>query len=154
MLPEETLRIGEKKGVKRHLLVDDHGVPLSIIVTGANRHDASQLAAVLKGKVMEAPDDTEQNLCADKGYSGNAPKELIESMGYVPHVRQRNEEIELKKCNPKHRNHRWIVEVAHSWFNRFRKIAVRFEKYAKSYEALLHLAASIITWRKIGIIYG
>ena len=23
---------------------------------------------------------------------------------------------------------RWIVEVAHSWFNRFRKLLVRFEK--------------------------
>lgn len=35
----------EKKGSKRHLLVDGHGVPLSLIVTGANRHDVSQLTA-------------------------------------------------------------------------------------------------------------
>ena len=38
-----TQRIGGKKGSKRHLLVDGHGVPLSLIVTGANRHDVSQL---------------------------------------------------------------------------------------------------------------
>ena len=42
-----TQRIGEKKGTKRHLLVDGRGVPLSIVVTGANRHDVTQLGAVL-----------------------------------------------------------------------------------------------------------
>ena len=36
-----------KKGSKRHLLVDGRGVPLSIVVTGANRHDSTQLELVL-----------------------------------------------------------------------------------------------------------
>ncbi|MBI5678158.1 MAG: transposase, partial [Planctomycetes bacterium] len=49
---------------------------------------------------------------------------------------------------------RWIVEVAHSWFNRFRKLLVRYEKLSETYEALLHLAAAIICWRKVGVIYG
>jgi hypothetical protein len=37
-----------KKGSTRHLLVDGRGVPLSFIVTGANRHDVTQLEPVLK----------------------------------------------------------------------------------------------------------
>ncbi|MBI5796954.1 MAG: transposase, partial [Planctomycetes bacterium] len=45
-------------------------------------------------------------------------------------------------------------EVAHSWFNRFRKLLVRYEKLGETYEALLHLAAAIICWRKVGVIYG
>jgi hypothetical protein len=36
-------------------LVDGRGVPLSIVVTGANRHDVSQLAAVLDAVVVERP---------------------------------------------------------------------------------------------------
>jgi transposase len=44
--------------------------------------------------------------------------------------------------------------VAHSWFKRFRKLLVRFEKTSASFVALLHLAAAMICWRKIGIIYG
>lgn len=32
-----------KNGSKRHLLVDARGAPLSLIVTGAHRHDATQL---------------------------------------------------------------------------------------------------------------
>ena len=47
-----------------------------------------------------------------------------------------------------------LVEVAHSWFNRFRKILVRYEKREDTYLALLHMAAAIMAYRKIGIIYG
>jgi hypothetical protein len=53
---------------------------------------------------------------------------------------------------------RWVVEVAHSWFNRFRKLLVRYEKLDRSFLALNHLAASIMALRKIksgvNIIYG
>ncbi len=56
------------------------------------------------------------------------------------------------------RRRRWVVEVAHSWFNRFRKLLVRYEKLDRSFLALNHLAASIIAFRKIkldvNIIYG
>jgi len=46
------------------------------------------------------------------------------------------------------------VEVVRSWFNRFRKILVRFEMKKSSFEGLLQLAAAIIVFRKRGIIYG
>jgi hypothetical protein len=87
--------------------------------------------------VIERPAEADQHLCADKGYSGEP-----------------GEEIEVKKTIPGYKARRWVVEVAHSWFNRFRKLLVRYEKLTGSYEALLHLAAAIICWRKIGIIYG
>ena len=48
--------------------------------------------------------------------------------------------------------------MAHSWFNRFRKLLVRYEKLDRSFLALNHLAASIMAFRKINldinIIYG
>ena len=45
-------------------------IPLSLVVTGANRHDVSQLEAVLDAIVIVRPEETEQHLCADKGYHG------------------------------------------------------------------------------------
>ena len=64
----------------------------------------------------------------------------------------------VEVCTPKKRAKRWIVEVAHSWFNRFRVLLVRYEKLDRSFLALNHLAASIMTFRKIklveNIIYG
>jgi hypothetical protein len=50
--------------------------------------------------------------------------------------------------NPKHRARRWVVEVNHSWLNRFRKLLVRFEKTHRSYLALLMPGCAIIAFRK------
>jgi transposase len=67
------------------------------------------------------------------------------------------EVVERKRdaCN---KPRRWVVEVAHSWFNRFRKLLVRYEKLARSFRALNQLAAAIIVFRKVpstvNIIYG
>lgn len=98
--------------------------------------------------------DIEQHLCADKGYDGQPALQVIVSKEYIPHVKRRGEEIQEKKNNPTWKARRWVVEVSHSWFNRFRKILVRYEKLTETYMALLHMAAAIIAYRKVGIIYG
>jgi transposase len=144
-----------KKGSKRHLLVEEHGIPLSIVVTGANRHDVTQLETVLDNIVIQRPEpeaDRLQHLCADKGYDGKPAIQSILDRDYIPHVRRRGEEIEAKKTVPGYRARRWVVEVCHSWLNRFRKILVRCEKTLSSYIALLHLAAAIICWEKLELI--
>jgi len=115
------------------------------------------LEAVLDNRVVSPPEETEQNLCADKGYTGDPAKQIIEAHGYVPHVKERGEEIKAKKEIPGYRPRRWVVELTHSWLNRFRKLLVRYEKRTSSYEALIHLAFAIICWRKIkkvNVIYG
>ncbi len=141
------------------LLVDARGAPLSISVTGANRHDVTQLATTLDSIVVERPEVRPyhpQNLCADAGFSGMPAHGQIVERDYCPHVRPRGEEKARRKNGYKPR--RWIVEVAHSWFNRFRKLLVRYEKTHRSYLALNMLAAAIICFRKvsgeINIIYG
>lgn len=126
-------------------------------MTGANAHDVTQLEKVLDGIVVERPAVTEQSpqhLCADKGYAGQPALKSIRARSYTPHVKQRGEEIAEKKHIPGYRARRWVVEACHSWFNRFRKILVRYEKTLSSYIALIHLAAAIICFRKTEIIYG
>ena len=141
--------------------MDGRGVPLSLVVTGANRHDVSQLGAVLKAIMVERPSPSvrrHKHLCADAGYTGAPALKVIEEHGYIPHVKGRAQEAQELKRVPAKRAKRWIVEVAHSWFNRFRKLLVRYEKLDRSFLALNHLAASIMTFRKIkseqNIIYG
>ena len=141
--------------------MDGRGVPLSIIVTGANRHDVSQLAAVLDGIVVQRlapPERRNKHLCADAGYTGAPALGIIEEHGYIPHVKGRGQEANDQRQDPTKRARRWIVEVAHSWFNRFRKLLVRYEKLERSFLGLNHLAAAIIAFRKvkltINIIYG
>ena len=134
---------------------------MSIIVTGANRHDVSQLEAVL-GAIMvkrqAPPQRRHKHLCADAGYTGAPALERIEAHGYIPHVKGRGQEAMELRHHPNKRARRWVVEVAHSWFNRFRKLLVRYEKLERSFLALNHLAAAIIAFRKVpltvNIIYG
>ena len=141
------------------MLVDASGIPLSLIVTGANRHDVSQLAATLDAVVVPRPPVTArapQHLCADAGFVGDPALHEMCMQGYTPHVRPRGEERTERDQGKRAR--RWVVEVAHSWFNRFRKLLVRYEKLHRSYVALNMLAAAIIAFRNvpatINIIYG
>ena len=108
---------------------------------------------VLDEIIIERPKGR-QHLCADKGYSGNPALRAIKERKYIPHVKQRGQEIQEKKTNPRFKARRWVVEVTHSWFNRFRTLLVRYEKFIETYEALLQMAAAMIAFRKAGVIYG
>ena len=141
--------------------MDGRGVPLSIIVTGANRHDVSQLGAVLEAIVIKKPLPPirrSKHLCADAGYTGAPALSIIEQHGYIPHVKGCGQEAAELVGDPSKKARRWVVEVAHSWFNRFRKLLARYEKLERSFMALNHLAAAIIAFRKVplkvNIIYG
>jgi len=114
----------------------------------------TQLDLVLEEIVIDRPTDIQQNLCADKAYDGKPALETIVAHGYIPHVKTRGDERQEKKRNPAWKARRWVVEVSHSWFNRFRKLLVRYEKLSDTYMALLHMAAAIIAYRKVGVIYG
>ena len=156
-----TRRIGEKKGSKRHLLVDGRGVPLPIVVTGANVNDGKRLDEVLSTIMVKrelTPHRRNKHLCADAGYRSAENLRIIEDHGYIAHVVDRRKEIDLKRRDPSKKSRRWVVEVCHSWFNRFRKLLVRYEKLERSFVALNHLAAAIIAFRKVplsvNIIYG
>jgi IS5 family transposase len=106
------------------------------------------LADVLEDKIVDGPNWPKQKplLCADKGYDSGANRDIASENGYTPHIRSRREEAtdRRKRRRPARR---WVVEAAHSWFNRFRKLLVRFEKKAYNYMALLHIAAAAIAFR-------
>jgi len=124
-------------------------------VSGAERHDVKLLEPTLDRIVVKRPKKEKarkQHLCADKGYAGQPAREAMEERGYVPHVRQRGEEVKAKARKPGYRPRRWVVERTHSWLNRYRKLLVRFEKLAMSHEGLLELACSLIVFRKTIII--
>jgi len=134
---------------------------LSIIVTGANVHDSKALEAVLDAIVVKRKRPRHRrskHLCADAGYRGAPCRCTIDKHGYIPHVVNRRKEADAKRRHPGKKARRWVVEVSHSWFSRFRKLLVRYEKRVRSFLALNHLAAAIIAFRKVpmkvNIIYG
>ena len=141
--------------------MDGRGVPLSLIVTAANVNDGKRIEQVLKAILIKrapTPIRRSKHLCADAGYRSAEALGIIDSHRYIAHVVDRRQEAAAKRRSPATKARRWVVEVCHSWFNRFRKLLVRYEKLERSFLALNHLAAAIIAFRKVpsrvNIIYG
>jgi putative transposase len=139
-----------KKGTKRSILTDAKGVPLSVNVDGANRHDKKLVKKTLDDIIIDrpSPDEVIQNICMDKGYDFPDIRKLVEDYGYTAHIRSRGEE-NIKK--PGFRARRWVVERTHSWLNRFRRLLIRWEKKIENYLAMLHFASAWITFKAAGL---
>ena len=144
-----------KGGVKRSVLTEAEGIPVGIVVEGANRHDmklvTDSLCSVpqsIEDKRLEhlATGEQEQGLCLDAGYDYDEVREIVYEFGYTAHIRSRGEEKKAKEAGKKAR--RWVVERTHSWLNRYRRLLVRWEKKPHNYLALLHFACALITWKR------
>lgn len=120
-------------------------------------HDAKLLEPTLKHVAVKRPTRgkaSRQHLCGDKAYDGEPSEKVMRRFGYIPHIRRRGEEIRAKARNPRYRARRWVVEGAHSWLNRYRKLTIRYEKFAESYEGLLELACALIAFKQTIVICG
>src|SRR5690348_6601777 len=84
-----------KHGTKRSTLSEGHGLPLAVVVAGANVPDMKLAAPTLDALVVERPDptaDEPQHLCLDAGYAYDLPRYAAEQRHYVTHVRPRGED--------------------------------------------------------------
>jgi IS5 family transposase len=126
----QTRRIGKKKGSKRHVLVDENDIPISLLVSAANRHDSVALEPLLKAAVVSPTPVTQRNLGLDAGYVGK--EEVAQCHGFIPHIRPRGAEKKEMETNPEFKARRWAFELTHSWFNRFRKLVPRYEETDRS----------------------
>ncbi len=126
-------------------------MPVGIVSAGANSPDLTLLAETLEAVVVPRPEPSEaapQHLCADKGYDYAVCRETARAQGYVPHIRSRGEEQRERRVYPDYRPRRWVVEVTHSWLNRFRKLLVRFEELEITHLALLQFACAYIVFKR------
>lgn len=140
--------------MKRSLLTEGHGIPVGLVVDGANRHDMKLVRATLESLVLKRPEPTEdapQGMCLDKGYDYDEVCALLTEFGFTAHIRSRGEEARELATEAGKRARRWVVERSHSWMNRFRRILVRWEKKPEHYLAFLHFACALIAFRAAGL---
>jgi putative transposase len=129
-------------------------VPLSIAVAGANTPDMRLVAETLDGIPISRPHprgNRRQHLCLDKGYAFDSVGRVAEDRSYtihIPHKRKRGEPAAARPKHPGGKARRWVNERTHSWFNRFRRVLVRWEKKAANYLAVLHFVAAYYTFRQ------
>ena len=140
-----------KAGTKRSLLVDGEGGPLSIVVAGANVHDAKLLEATLDAIVVERPQPTEeepQHLCLDKGYDNPSGRGAAAGHGYREHIRRIGEEKLDASGDKRYPARRWVVERTLAWLSKCRAVLVRYDKKAANYLGVLQLACALLWFRR------
>ena len=84
-----------RSGSKIHLHVDGHGIPLGIIVAGANMHDSRLIGAILKNSCEMGtwfPVENEAHLCLDKAYDCERVHIEVYVNGFTEYIRSRVEE--------------------------------------------------------------
>jgi len=143
-----------KQGVKRSLLTEGHGIPVGLVVDGANRNDMKLVRATLETIIVSRPEPTPENpqgLCLDKGYDYDEVRAIVAEFGFTAHIRSRGEEAKELAAEAGKRARRWVVERSHSWMNRFRRILIRWEKKPEHYLAFLHFACALIAFRAAGL---
>lgn len=143
-----------KSGVKRSLLTEGHGVPVGVVVAGANRPDMKLVKDTVNSVVVTRPRPTKkqpQGMCLDKGYDYAEVRDSLKEFGFTAHIRARGAEARALKRRAGIRARRWVVERTHSWMNRFRRVLIRWDKRGENYLAFLHFACALIAFRASGL---
>jgi putative transposase len=144
-----------KRGAKMNLLVDQRGAPLSVVLTGANRHDKVSAVDLIVSIAVKRPAHKEQHLCADKAYDASDVREFASSGGYTTHIKINPRKKEATESSGRssqqkdshgepHPARRWVVERTISWLTKRRSLRTRWSKKAENWLALIQLACSHI----------
>jgi transposase len=144
-----------KLGTKRSVVTDARGLPLGFAVAGANVPDYKLLEETLDALPVQRPEallDQALNLCLDKGYDYDGPRQIAYDYNLTAHIRCRGEESKTLPDDPNYKPRRWVVERVHSWINRFRRLLIRWEKKPENYEAMLQFACGIIVWEHAALL--
>lgn len=137
-----------KSGSKIHLLVDQRGAPLAVLVSGANQHDKWS-AGDLIISIIVVRSSQQQNMCMDKGYDFDDVHQIVTAAGYIKHIkhrRRRNEpaEPELSPDDKTFPARRWVVERTLGWLAKRRGIRTRWCKKPENWLALLQFGCASI----------
>jgi len=120
-----------------------------VILTGANRHDVTQLHALVDaippiggkpGRPLSKPPIVQ----GDRGYDYDKYRRPLHVAGIDTEIARRGEPhgSGLGKT-------RWVVERTISWLHNFRRLRIRFERLAFIHEAFMKIACCIICWRRL-----
>jgi transposase len=128
------------------------------VITPGQRHDSTQLGAVLDAIHVPRPGGTGRprkrpdHLIADKGYSYPRCRALLRQRG-IPHtIPERSDQRERRARRPgrplafdrERYRRRNVVERCFNRLKQWRGVATRFEKRADNYRAMLILASLML----------
>jgi len=122
---------------KIHAAVDALGNPVKLLLTAGQASEYGQASALIDG--FDAA-----YILADKGYDSDKFIGELEKAGataVIPSRKNRKERREYDQALYKERN---LVERLFQKLKHFRRIATRYERLKRNYQAMLFLVSSVI----------
>lgn len=138
--------MGRSRGgfsTKVHALVDTKGRPIHIEITPGQQHESTVAEAIIADHARG------EALLADTAYDSEAIRSRVKSLQIKPVIHANPTRKRKPRLDRRRYLKRYRVEVFFHDLKRFRAIATRFEKTARNYLALLHLASSMIWLRDL-----
>jgi transposase len=136
------------KGSKIMAVADRHGLPVAVCVESATPHEVKLATNTLAQMVVpEAP----QNLIGDNAYDSDKLDAELRQYGIeliAPHRSNRkNKTQDLRRLRRYRR--RWKIERLFAWLQNFRRLVVRYERYAENFLGMLYLGCCLILLRHL-----
>ena len=139
--------LGRSRGgftTKLTAAVNDAFLPLRFTLTAGARHDVTQAPALITGYKC-------QYVIADAAYDSDALREMIVAQGAVAVIRPRKNRVEDRpydKYDKEVYKRRNVIERFFHRLKQYRRVATRYDKYARRYLGFVHFAALLITAKK------
>ena len=140
------------------LAVDGTGIPLALVTEAANVSEFKLALATIDAISVTTrplhPKRRPERLVADKGYDAGWLRTAIRQHGITPYIPKRRKQGQQedpwynKKIQPFYGT-RWIVERTNAWLQNYRRITVRWDRNADTYEAFIELACMLICLRRV-----
>ena len=133
-----------KPGTKRHIVVDGGGIPLNVMITGANRHDSVVFEELIDGiepikRPKGRPRKRPLKLHADKAYDSARCRQALSRRRIKVRIARKGVESSEKLGK-----HRWVVERTLAWLSKYRRLVVRYERRADIHLAFLKIGCALI----------
>lgn len=141
--------LGRSRGgfsTKIHLKTDFRGNPLDFHLTGGEASDGRQFDILLD----IGPDIRPRAVITDKGYDAKANRDAARKRGIAPVIPYRSKAKNRPNFFPKQLyKGRARIEQAVGKLKRFKRIALRCEKTAQNYGALVAFACGLILIKSV-----
>lgn len=131
---------------KLSIICDDLGCPISIILNKGNVHDISLINSNLNNCPVDL--DSTKYIIADKGYIGGQ-KYIVDKNIKLITPKRKNQKSKCSKFEKEKLSKRFIVEVAFSWFKKYKRLLNRQDKLSKYFNSFIYMGASIIISKKL-----
>jgi transposase len=118
-------------------------------VTGASRHDVTQLIPLLDRLAPVAgepgrPRRRPERVTADRAYDSRKRRAELETRGIAAEIPGRHQEHGSGLGR-----YRWVVERTFAWLHQFKRLLVRYDRRAEIHAAFLALGCCLVCFRRL-----